>query len=272
MTPKHRQIVLLTGVVVVAGVLAAWWILTAGRAANEGFDLTDEGYYLLSYRWWDSNPLALTGVQYLYGPVFEWLGYDIVRLRFVRLLTVVVVHLLFGFSFMRWLRRRRPGAPPTKLWELAGMAVILAAGGMCYSWLPLSPGYNDVVLLGALTLVSTPAMRNSQSGRGPWPHSAALAVPHCRRGDRRDGAGEMDVDRGDRPDRGCSGGRAGRSGLAFRCPRRSFHPGRTRARSARGATLRGPAERRGPGDLDRQQVHRRDVVLADRAAAVLLVE
>ncbi|HEY4570460.1 MAG TPA: hypothetical protein VIH10_13375, partial [Kribbella sp.] len=154
MTPKHRQLVLLTGVIVVAGVLAAWWILTAGRAANEGFDLTDEGYYLLSYRWWDSNPLALTGVQYLYGPVFEWLGYDIVRLRFFRLLTVVVVHLLFGFSFMRWLRGRRPGAPPTKLWELAGMAVILAAGGMCYSWLPLSPGYNDVVLLGALTLVS----------------------------------------------------------------------------------------------------------------------
>lgn len=145
---------LLVGVIVVAGALAAWWILTAGRAANEGFDITDEGYYLLSYRWWDSNPLALTGVQYLYGPVFEWLGYDIVRLRLFRLLTVVVVHLLFGYSFMRWLRGRRPGAAPTKLWELAGMAVILAAGGMCYSWIPQSPGYNDVVLLGALTLVS----------------------------------------------------------------------------------------------------------------------
>ncbi|MEU4601635.1 hypothetical protein AB0F43_01525 [Kribbella sp. NPDC023972] len=146
--------VLLIGVIVVSGGLAAWWVLTAGRAANEGFDITDEGYYLLSYRWWDQNPLALTGVQYLYGPVFEWLGYDIVRLRFFRLLTVVVVHLLFGYSFMRWLRGRRPGAPPTKLWELAGMATILAAGGMCYSWLPMSPGYNDVILLGALTLVA----------------------------------------------------------------------------------------------------------------------
>ena len=150
----RRQTVLLLGVIVVAGGLAAWWILTAGRAANEGFDITDEGYYLLSYRWWDQNPLALTGVQYLYGPIFEWLGYDVVRLRFFRLLTVVVVHLLFGYSFMRWLRGRRPGAPATKLWELAGMATILAAGGMCYSWLPMSPGYNDVILLGALTLVA----------------------------------------------------------------------------------------------------------------------
>jgi len=149
-----RQFVVLAGVAVVAGGLAAWWILTAIRAANEGLDITDEGYYLLSYRWWDQNPLALTGVQYLYGPVFEWLGYDIVKLRLFRLATVVVVHLLFGYAFMRWLRGRRPGAAPTKLWELAGMAVILAAGGMSYSWLPQSPGYNDVILLGALTLLA----------------------------------------------------------------------------------------------------------------------
>lgn len=149
-----RRTALLVGVILVAGALAAWWILTAARAANEGFDITDEGYYLLSYRWWDSNPLALTGVQYLYGPIFEWLGYNIDRLRLFRLFTVVVVHLLFGYSFMRWLRGRRPGMPATKLWEPAGMAIILAAGGMCYAWLPQSPGYNDVVLLGALTLVS----------------------------------------------------------------------------------------------------------------------
>jgi hypothetical protein len=153
-TSAGRRFVLLAGVIVVAGGLAGWWIVTAGRAASTGFDITDEGYYLLSYRWWDSNPLALTGVQYLYGPVFEWFGYDVVKLRFFRLCTVVVVHLLFGYSFMRWLRGRRPGAPPTKLWEAAGAAAVLAAGGMCYSWIPQSPGYNDVVLLGALTLVS----------------------------------------------------------------------------------------------------------------------
>jgi hypothetical protein len=172
--------VLLIGVIVVAGGVAAWWILTAVRAANEGFDITDEGYYLLSYRWWDSNPLALTGVQYLYGPVFELLGSDIVRLRLFRLLTVVVVHLVFGFTFMRWLRGRRPGAAPTKLWELAGMAVILAAGGMCYSWLPLSPGYNDVILLGALTLVSCVLWMATAVDRGRpvpfWPLMLAGVV------------------------------------------------------------------------------------------------
>ncbi|TCO23468.1 hypothetical protein EV652_109295 [Kribbella steppae] len=173
----RRQTVLLLGVIAVAGGLAAWWILTAGRAANEGFDITDEGYYLLSYRWWDQNPLALTGVQYLYGPIFEWLGYDVVRLRFFRLLTVVVVHLLFGYSFMRWLRGRRPGAPPTKLWELAGIATILAAGGMCYSWLPMSPGYNDVILLGALTLVACVLWMATAVDRGtPVPFWVLIVV------------------------------------------------------------------------------------------------
>jgi hypothetical protein len=146
--------VLLGAVIAFAGAVVAVWVITAARTAGYGFDITDEGYYLLSYRWWSSNPLALTGVQYIYGPIFQLLHWDITNLRLFRLLTVIVGHAFFGWSFLRWLRVRRPDAPKTRLWELAGIAVILAAGGMCYSWLPLSPGYNDVILLGSLTGVS----------------------------------------------------------------------------------------------------------------------
>ncbi|MGZ0146589.1 hypothetical protein ACXJJ3_05925 [Kribbella sp. WER1] len=153
-SPASRRFVLLAGVTAVATGLALWWIVAAALAAGKGFDITDEGYYLLSYRWWHNNPLALTGVQYLYGPVFQLLGYSIPGLRVFRLCTVVVVHVLFGYTFMRWLRGRRPAIPPTRWFEAAGTAVILAAGGICYAWLPLSPGYNDVVLLGALLLIS----------------------------------------------------------------------------------------------------------------------
>ncbi|HEU4949032.1 MAG TPA: hypothetical protein VFT31_17925 [Kribbella sp.] len=140
--------------VVVAGAVAAVWIGAAILTAGYGFDITDEGYYLLSYRWWSSNHLAPTGVQYIYGPIFEALGYDIASLRLFRLVTVVGIHVLFGWSFVRWLRLRRPEAPNTPLWEAAGIMTILAAGGMCFSWLPLSPGYNDVVLLGSLLATS----------------------------------------------------------------------------------------------------------------------
>jgi hypothetical protein len=71
-------------------------------------------------------------------------------LRIFRLSTVLLAHLLFGLAFMSWLRPRRPAAPPTRLWEAAGAAVLVAAGGAVYGWLPQSPGYNDVVLLGTL--------------------------------------------------------------------------------------------------------------------------
>ncbi|GAA0937245.1 hypothetical protein GCM10009554_25370 [Kribbella koreensis] len=139
---------------VVASAVSLAWIVTAARNVGYGFDITDEGYYLLSYRWWSSNPLALTGIQYIYGPIFQVLDWDIARLRVFRLVTIVLGHLFFGWSFMRWLRVRRPEAPKTWLWEAAGIMTILAAGGMCYSWLPSSPAYNDVILLGSLTGVS----------------------------------------------------------------------------------------------------------------------
>ncbi|GIG76065.1 hypothetical protein Pfl04_44690 [Planosporangium flavigriseum] len=137
---------------IAAALAAGSWIGAAVVTAGHGFDVTDEGYYLLSYRWWSTNLRAFSGAQYLYGPVFQLLGYDIAGLRLFRLFTVVAVHLLFGWTFMRWLRLRRPDAPASRWWEIAGTAAIVACGGMIYSWLPLSPGYNDVSLLGALLL------------------------------------------------------------------------------------------------------------------------
>jgi hypothetical protein len=130
------------------------WAGAAALTANRGFDITDEGFYLLSYRWWHTNLRTFTGVQYIYGPVFQALGYNIADLRLVRRLTVLAANLVFGWAFMRWLRVRRPDAPASRLWELSGTAAITACGGMIYGWLPLSPGYNDVSLLGALLAAS----------------------------------------------------------------------------------------------------------------------
>jgi hypothetical protein len=132
----------------------AVWVVAALLMAGRGFDVTDEGFYVLSYRWWDSTPRVFTGVQYLYGPVFELLGWSIPGLRVVRLVSVVLVHLTFGWAFMSWLRTRRPEAPASRGWELAGALTVLASAGVIYGWLPLSPGYNDVVLLMSLLLVS----------------------------------------------------------------------------------------------------------------------
>jgi hypothetical protein len=126
------------------------WIGAAARSTGHGFDLTDEGYYLLSYRWWSTHYRNFTGAQYLYGPVFQALGYSIAGLRVFRLFTQIAAHGVLAYTFMRWLRERRPNAPRTLLWEVAGATAIVASAGIAYSWLPLSPGYNDVSLLGAM--------------------------------------------------------------------------------------------------------------------------
>lgn len=129
---------------------AGTWVFAAALTASHGLDSTDEGFYLLSYRWWDTDLRTFTGAQFVYGPVFELLGHNIAGLRLVRLLTIIVSNAALGWTFMRWLRLQRPNAAATRWWEAAGTAAIVACGGMTYSWLPLSPGYNDVSLLGAL--------------------------------------------------------------------------------------------------------------------------
>lgn len=144
----HRSVLALTALVCAAA--AVIWIGAVARSAGRGFDISDEGYYLLSYRWWSTHFRNFTGAQYLYGPIFQALGYSIRGLRLFRLVTNVAVDSVFAFTLMRWLRERRPKAPRTPLWELAGGAAVVATGGVVYGWLPLSPGYNDVSLLGCL--------------------------------------------------------------------------------------------------------------------------
>ncbi len=162
-------------------VLIGGWVTAAVLMSTRGLDLVDESYYLLSYRWWDVNLLTFTGVQYLYGPVFQALGWSIPLLRLARLASIVLAHAYFALTYMRWLRGRRPAAPQTRLWELSGTLLIVASGSVCYSWLPQSPGYNDVSLIGALVATGTifaAARRADAHAAGSWlpPVVAGVAV------------------------------------------------------------------------------------------------
>lgn len=143
---RPRNVATLRALALAAGVAALVWATAAVLCANRGFDLTDESFYLLTYRWWNDNYDNFTGAQYIYGPVFELFGFNIAALRIFKLLTLLLAHGLFGWTFMRWLRLHRPEAPSTWWWEVAGVSAIVACAGMVYSWLPLSPGYNDLAL------------------------------------------------------------------------------------------------------------------------------
>ena len=129
------------------------WVVAALVMSGRGLDLSDEGFYLLSYRWWDDNPRAFSGVQYLYGPWFELFGYDVQALRVLRLVTVLGAHLALGIAAARWTRATvREHVTTAQFFAVA--ALVTAAGGITYAWLPLSPGYNDVSLLGTVLLAA----------------------------------------------------------------------------------------------------------------------
>lgn len=145
---------LLIGVSAAAVLATLYWAIAVARASGRTFDYADDGFYLLSYRWWNVEYRNFTGVQFLYGPVFSLLGRNVAGLRLFRLGTVLATHAALGWNFARWARLRRPHAPATGWWEAAITLVVVASGGLVYTWLPPSPGYNDVSLLAALGLAA----------------------------------------------------------------------------------------------------------------------
>src|SRR5688572_1209761 len=94
-TPTNVALVLVT---IFTVTFALMWMRAFIQMSTRGFDVSDEGNYLLAYRWWSVNHRTYTGNQYLYGPVFQLLGYDIPKLRLFRLFTIVGTHGLFGIA------------------------------------------------------------------------------------------------------------------------------------------------------------------------------
>ena len=99
-------------------------------ASGHGLDLTDESFYLVTYRWWDTYQPTFTGTQYLFGPLFEALGDRIDHLRVVRLALHLGVNAYLAFTLVcgwatarsgvrqgdaagRWSGGRRAGPAPT---------------------------------------------------------------------------------------------------------------------------------------------------------------
>lgn len=133
-------------------------VLWAGSAivmAGRGFGGPTEGYYVLSYVGWDTTPRTLSMAQYYYGPVFDLLGQDLALLRVFRVFTILVAHLVFGLQFSGWLARARGGFDEGKAWRASIVLLITACGGISYGWLPATPGYNDVAVLGTLCLLAS---------------------------------------------------------------------------------------------------------------------
>jgi hypothetical protein len=126
------------------------------RASSRGLDLTDEGIYLITYRWYRYPELTFTSSSAIFGPLFELFGWSVAALRVIKLVLVLATSALLGIMSQRFLRSRLPaaswfGSTGTYLYPL-----MVTLGGMSiYSWLPQSPGYNDLAIFLATTSLAS---------------------------------------------------------------------------------------------------------------------
>ena len=98
-------------IAVVSAASILGWAVPAILMLGKGFTVQDEGTYVLSYRWWSTNPYFVSGAQYVYGPIFEALGESISALRLLRLAMVLGANAWFAWSFVAWLEDQRGEQP-----------------------------------------------------------------------------------------------------------------------------------------------------------------
>ena len=141
------------GVLAFAVLVAAVRLFRMLEAAGHGVDFTDEGYYLAWIRDPFAYPLSVTQFGFLYHPVYEWLGGDVVRLRQGNILLTWVLAWVLVLAFFRSTQDepRLPGA--WRATPMLALAAVLATTfpNLLGQWL-VTPSYNSLALQAALVV------------------------------------------------------------------------------------------------------------------------
>ena len=147
-------------------------------ASARGVDFTDEGIYLVSYRYYRSPQMVYNGAPAFFGPLFQLVGYSVVWLRRIKILLVVASGLGLGWATATFVRRRPDETSRLHMLPLhLAITLFVTVGGFTmYTWLPQSPGYNDLSVLCASALAATvlPAVTSTRERR--WWLLAAGAI------------------------------------------------------------------------------------------------
>src|SRR5260370_13522143 len=112
---------------------------------RSGFDFTDEGFYLN----WISNPWSyhssVTQFGFVYHPLYELVGGDIVLLRQANVLILFVLGWALCFVLLRSIFIQRDSIDAPLRTGLIGVALVAGAGSLSLFdlWLP-TPGYNSL--------------------------------------------------------------------------------------------------------------------------------
>ena len=154
---------------VVASITIIGWVVWYSRF---GIDFTDEGYYLE----WISNPwsykASVTQFGFIYHPLYQLVGGDIVLLRRANLLITLGLAWILCFVLCRKIIIRHKLAKPSCSLPLVGVALVLSTSALALLglwWLP-TPNYYSLNLQALLIagtgilLAEANTSRNSLKG------------------------------------------------------------------------------------------------------------
>lgn len=156
---------------IVSCVLAGILLMGTGVfvwGADRGFDLTDEGVYLLDYENPGTFGAGFTSYQRVGAILYGAVGGDIARLRVAGFLLLGLATFFFAERLAGWIKEFDPGLFASKCGRRVLVLGVMSSVLPAYCWPPPTPSYNTFagtgLLVGAGALLA--AMGGSEGLRG----------------------------------------------------------------------------------------------------------
>lgn len=150
--------------VTIASVILLGWLL---YLCGAGIDFSDEGYYLNWIAHRELYPASATQFGFVYGPLYDLVGHNLVLLRQANLLLTMGCGWFF-FSLLV-LDQRRPTGRERVAWLALAFVFSVSTLTVFHLWLP-TPSYNTLTLQGlvlgggGLCLIRRDAAENRSRG------------------------------------------------------------------------------------------------------------
>jgi hypothetical protein len=147
--------------------------------SNKGFDLTDEGFYMLLVSHPDQYPSNWTGFQFLVSSIQHLIHPSILVVRILRLSSTLLANVIFASAFLAWLSSCYINKSKSQIrYQPFLFLLLLSSTLMPYTLLPQAPGYNDLAGLSSLLVAACIllAIRPTDSPRRTISRSALIGL------------------------------------------------------------------------------------------------
>jgi hypothetical protein len=147
---------------------------------DRGFDITDEGAYLLAYRYPDAPITPLTSFDLIVGTLLGALNPGIVTYRTARLVVTLLSSYAFAWGLVKWLRAVH-ALPPESGMDFPFIFLFISLGNfLSYSFGPQSISYNSLsnamILVVAGLMLALLSKEGGVSGRWKWVERACFVM------------------------------------------------------------------------------------------------